>query len=977
MVLLRVCSLLVFPMAFLMWMIEMDRNFVGNLVQPPLYQPTKSYFHKREYYVVPHSHNDPGWVATFSESVNWADSQTEGILEHFQTENDSFTFTLSDIIFFAAMDTSVHGELMGIKEAVAQKKINLVNCGFSMPDQSLTHYDDLINIFEYGREYCQKKFNYLPSIGWSIDPFGHSSYISRLYAELGYSAQVMNRIPYYQKAMMKRHKQMLFNWKGKNPEDDMPSYLTHMHYNSPPRKFNPNWRVVSDSFDLLEGMMGFMMHCESMAQDYTANKSIIFFGDDFVYIDFKKEFMIHEPLRIASLSNMQTFFANSSMQYSSFQQYLKDLRPLTPSLPEHTGGDFLPLVEGFHGVADAVWTGFYFLRPAFKQTAKRFGILLRSLVEALAVAQLRSESRESLKYQQFEAVLNEAKITQGLMTHHDAVTGTAALYVIKDYSTIVHETVKKLEAGFSRMLGIPDGQLMLGQETIADPTASIVSVVAINGANRVRKSISVNFKNCIDPKKVRINPPAQGLRSVIVLIDKLKGCRVTWRDKKPFDPFERRAYSVEIDMDGSQTGDDWNDVIRSEITFGESIAISKNYTAILNREGLEITGKIEGKLNLSLWTYHEKPSKVPKNFVKRVGPYIMRTDSSSPDIFTFNKASITAIGWTAVVSLEQTAYPYTVLHLICNPSETSPFKVIFGIDKLFLPYGIDYVMRLTFENNQKDGNNPVFFTDSNGQDTIQREFRKDRAVELSYEPFASFISIPLKTKSGYKAVSVVSDVPSGGTSPAHGIIEIGVARNNLGKDKYGIHEAAVDCFNVTYSEFQVVLEQGYHSDIKKALPAFQTRQYQLEKDTSFILLNTPKFQPSMTMPGSPYSEQLAKVLKAHDPCPVDLDPNQLIRLNLDAREDGTMVRIFNLQEHCSVTISDLTLFVKNRLGLTSQINLQETSLDFLRSADESAKGDEYLLISSRARETALAESRMEGGVVLRPLKYKTFKLTIL
>src|SRR5690606_29209360 len=118
------------------------------------------------------------------------------------------------------------------------------------------------------------------------------------------------------------------------------------------------------------------------------------------------------------------------------------------------------------------------------------------------------------------------------------------------------------------------------------------------------------------------------------------------------------------------------------------------------------------------------------------------------------QAWITKTGNTTVLSLEHSSYPYTVIHLIHDPtSSTTPIRTVFGIDKLYLPYGIDYVLRVSFANQPEvtPANRPVFHTDANGQDSMAREYRRDLAVELSYEPFASFISVPVKTQSGYRA----------------------------------------------------------------------------------------------------------------------------------------------------------------------------------------------------------------------------------
>ena len=194
-ILIQIALLTIGPYLLFNSMIEHDTNRL-NFGDAPKYHPTKSFFKKRNYHMIPHSHDDPGWVFTFDNANQKFEKQMGNVVENQINGYKDFTFTLSDIIFLPGYEKLRPGSIKEIKELVSQKKIDIINCGMSMPDQALTHYDDLINNFEYGREFCLEQLGVLPKIGWSIDPFGESAYISRLFAEMGYSAQVINRIPF-------------------------------------------------------------------------------------------------------------------------------------------------------------------------------------------------------------------------------------------------------------------------------------------------------------------------------------------------------------------------------------------------------------------------------------------------------------------------------------------------------------------------------------------------------------------------------------------------------------------------------------------------------------------------------------------------------------------------------------------------------------------------------------------------------------
>jgi len=72
--------------------------------------------------------------------------------------------------------------------------LELVNAGWSMHDEACPIYEDMINNMKIGHDFVLKEFNKIPRIGWQIDPFGHSNYNARLFAELGFDAVFFARL---------------------------------------------------------------------------------------------------------------------------------------------------------------------------------------------------------------------------------------------------------------------------------------------------------------------------------------------------------------------------------------------------------------------------------------------------------------------------------------------------------------------------------------------------------------------------------------------------------------------------------------------------------------------------------------------------------------------------------------------------------------------------------------------------------------
>ncbi len=72
--------------------------------------------------------------------------------------------------------------------------MEFINGGWSMHDEAVTHYEDMINNMMLGHEYLLKEFGIKPNIGWQIDPFGHSSANPRLFADMGIEAWFFSRL---------------------------------------------------------------------------------------------------------------------------------------------------------------------------------------------------------------------------------------------------------------------------------------------------------------------------------------------------------------------------------------------------------------------------------------------------------------------------------------------------------------------------------------------------------------------------------------------------------------------------------------------------------------------------------------------------------------------------------------------------------------------------------------------------------------
>lgn len=954
------------------------------------YKPTKSYFTKRDYYLVPHAHDDPGWIFTMREAQDKFKLQNDGLVEYLG-KHPEYKFTFADIVFLLAWEDENPGSLNKFRKLVESGQVEIVNCGMSIPDQVLVHYDDLINIFEYGREYCKHELGVLPDIGWSVDSFGFGSYMSRIFAEMGYTHQVINRLPYLGKKEMKRRKEVFFNWRGVHEEDDLPTFITPTHYKTPPPSNQPfpNCDFLDSGFNLLDQVRVFMFHLETMSGDFATEKVLIYLGDDFSYVNFTREAKGYYNLILGVRSNIRGVFKNSTLQISSFREFIKDFDSQRPTLANFGPGDFLPHIDAHQALGDRVWTGYYFLRPSFKFLGKNFGKLFRGMTEQLAWQHLQNQSLTPEKKPIVSAAFRDAKIKQGLMTHHDAITGTSAHFVIKDYQRLINDTVGLMnKAVASSLTDARDPEYLLGK--IVGMTVQReqegVAVHAANGAVRAQRHFAVK-SNSRCPREGTWFVESDSKVSGAVITDKKIGCKLEVADTKEFSPFERRIYKVSHVRKADQKKSAGQAIKYKieDIAFNEERSFQVGETILkVTLTSNEISVKLikDGKMNKSftvgLWSYREWPRNTHDNIKNLVGIYTMRTLNKNPDPVKLSSGHAAVTADSVVLTLESREYPATALHLVFQPSAGNrQIRAVVSMDMLILPFLIDYMVRMEFDPvSRESGFSKIFYTDSNGQDVMKRTFDDTDRVERSFYPIASFISVPTSTADKkFRAVSVLVDRPTAATSPQPGIIELGVARNNQGKDNLGVHESGHD-LDETHSEFVIVWEDTVQSEVAECLPSYAIRRVQLEADSELLLatVSSQSRIESVLRTGVTGDSDSKKFAAVSGHCGHPERATDLLRVLIDQRIEGLMARVYNLSPDCSIMIKDMKSYLKTRLGLSKDIQIEERSVDFNQAAADICVNVPLLPQGKRLREIALSESSRGGGYLLKPLKYKTFRL---
>ncbi|XP_056022821.1 alpha-mannosidase 2-like [Ostrea edulis] len=424
--------------------------------------------------IVPHSHQDPGWLNTFDHYFASHTNKTLSLLLDQLTENPGWRFVWSEVCWLEKWwKAATQIQKDNIKRLIHNGQLEVVSGGWVMPDEAVVHYGAMLNQLIDGHQWLLTNIGIKPNISWSIDPFGHSPTMAYFQKRSGAKAMVIQRIHFGLKRHLARTKMLEFQWRqmwDRTYSTDVTTHVLPFLSYAITHSCGPDTHVcckfdffqrkcyqgrkqipVKDIDDDNVKEMAWILweQFQKKSELFRDGVLLVPHGDDFRYSslqEWRKQHYNMEKLMKYINSNSQM---NTRVRFGTLSDFFKEHRKLqTKALPSFSG-DFFPYSDRL----DQYWTGFYTTRPFLKYAARRIQSLLRS-VEILYAVLLAKSKKSSEKYSGLLKLLPDLELGRqelALFQHHDAITGTSRVSVTEDYSRRLQHAFHKLKTLFEKV----------------------------------------------------------------------------------------------------------------------------------------------------------------------------------------------------------------------------------------------------------------------------------------------------------------------------------------------------------------------------------------------------------------------------------------------------------------------------------------------------------------------------------------------
>lgn len=433
-----------------------------------------------EVIVIPHSHNDPGWLKTFE---GYFLSNTAHILNNmvdFLQKHKDFSFLWAEMCFFSRWWRSLENRPHlrdAVRHLVHRGQLEMVTGGWVMTDEAAAHYHAMVDQLVEGHQWLRSTLGVMPRAGWSIDPFGHGATVPYLLQAAGIHNTFVQRTHFAWKEYLAARRDLEFLWKTpfQTAYFNDSGVLTHMapfELYSIKHTCGPNTAVclkfdfrqlageytesraaqvadhnVGTLAELLLGQYG------RIGSLFPHNVALVPLGDDFRFdhdIEWEQQYANYRKL-FDYINKSKRMHAH--VRFGTLSDYFEEVytRMEKGVSREHP---FARLTGDFHSYGDmyaegkpSYWTGYFTTRPYLKHFARELEHWLRAAEILFSLARVYlNESGQTDLARRMDAdyvFLVQTRDALGLFQHHDAITGTSKEGVMTDYGSRMYNGMKE------------------------------------------------------------------------------------------------------------------------------------------------------------------------------------------------------------------------------------------------------------------------------------------------------------------------------------------------------------------------------------------------------------------------------------------------------------------------------------------------------------------------------------------------------
>jgi len=427
-------------------------------------------------HIVAHTHDDVGWLKTVEQYYHGRNSTIQracvrcildsviSALQH----SSSRKFTYVEMAFFSMWwDAQSNDMKESVRELVKNGQLSFANGGWCMHDEATTHYMGMIDQTTLGHQFLKEELDYVPTVGWQLDPFGHSAtQASLLTSEAGFNALYFGRIDYQDLEQRQEAQECEGVWDSsqnlKNSSIFWGLTGSYMGNYGAPGGFCFDIFCTDDplvglgELELKSRIENFLSKIKVQVDQTKGSNVMVTMGSDFQYESAMENFQNLDIL-IENINNGLTDFSGlipdfdkinafystpelyTSYKYTEFvgKEYeqihsLEESSILRskPSLSIKTD-DFFPYSDCDH----CFWTGYFSSRPSLKKLERVGSSFLHAARQIQALFGNADQMHNTSEIYNLETAMAIAQ-------HHDAVSGTSKEHVANDYAM-------KIQAGIN------------------------------------------------------------------------------------------------------------------------------------------------------------------------------------------------------------------------------------------------------------------------------------------------------------------------------------------------------------------------------------------------------------------------------------------------------------------------------------------------------------------------------------------------